>query len=126
MLTKVDEIADRIFRLSTFVPEIGPPAGFTFNQFLVLGDEPLLFHTGLRRMFPLLRDALARVIAPERLRVNSHCSALWYSVSICSFDSLSVIACCYLRLRLRRPDCVKTSCAHQPLPAHSRSPTHKG
>jgi flavorubredoxin len=67
-VTKVDEIADRIFRLSTFVPEIGPPAGFTFNQFLVLGDEPLLFHTGLRRMFPLVRDALARVIAPERLR----------------------------------------------------------
>jgi flavorubredoxin len=50
------------------VPEIAPPAGFTFNQFLVLGDEPLLFHTGLRRMFPLVRDALARIMPPERLR----------------------------------------------------------
>jgi flavorubredoxin len=68
MDTSVSEIADGIFRLSTYVPDIAPPAGFTFNQFLVLGDEPLLFHTGLRRMFPLTRDALARVIPPERLR----------------------------------------------------------
>ncbi len=68
METRTDEIADGIFRLSTFVSEVAPPAGFTFNQFLVLGDEPLLFHTGPRRMFPLVRDAVARVIAPERLR----------------------------------------------------------
>ena len=68
METRVDEIADGIFRLSTFVPGIAPPAGFTFNQFLVLGDEPLMFHTGLRKMFALNRDALARIIAPERLR----------------------------------------------------------
>jgi len=68
MQTKVDEIADGIFRLSTWVADIVPPAGFTFNQFLVLGDDPLLFHTGPRRMFPLVRDAVARVTAPERLR----------------------------------------------------------
>ena len=68
METKVAEIAPGIYRLSTFVAEIAPPSGFTFNQFLVLGDEPLLFHTGLRRMFPQVRDTLARVIAPERLR----------------------------------------------------------
>jgi flavorubredoxin len=67
MTTEVDEIADGIYRLSTFVPEIAPPAGFTFNQFLVLGDEPLLFHTGLRKMFPLTRDAVRRVIPAERL-----------------------------------------------------------
>jgi flavorubredoxin len=66
--TRINEIADGIFRLSTFVPEIAPPAGFTFNQFLLRGDEPLLFHTGLRRMFPLVRDAVARIIPPERLR----------------------------------------------------------
>jgi flavorubredoxin len=66
--TKIDEIAAGIYRLSTFVPEIAPPAGFTFNQFLVLGDEPLLFHTGYRRMFPLVRAALARLVPPERLR----------------------------------------------------------
>jgi hypothetical protein len=68
METKINEIASGIYRLSTYVPDIAPPAGFTFNQFLVLGDEPLIFHTGLRKMFPLNREALSRVIAPERLR----------------------------------------------------------
>src|SRR3954447_25334878 len=68
MDTRTAEIADGIYRLSIFVPEIAPPAGFTFNQLLVLGDEPLLFHAGLRRMFPLVSDALSRVIAPSRLR----------------------------------------------------------
>jgi len=68
METKISEIADGIYRLSTFVPEIGPPAGFTFNQFLVLGEEPLMFHTGLRKMFPLNREALGRLIPPGRLR----------------------------------------------------------
>jgi flavorubredoxin len=68
METKIAEIADGIYRLSTFVPQIAPPAGFAFNQFLVLGDEPLMFHTGLRKMFPLNREAVSRIIAPERLR----------------------------------------------------------
>ena len=68
METKISEIADGIYRLSTYVPDIAPPAGFVFNQFLVLGDEPLMFHTGLRKMFALNRDALARIIPPDRLR----------------------------------------------------------
>jgi flavorubredoxin len=68
MDTKIAEIADGIYRLSTYVPDIAPPAGFTFSQFLILGDEPLMFHTGLRKMFPLNRDALSRIIPPERLR----------------------------------------------------------
>jgi flavorubredoxin len=68
METKVSEIADGIYRLSTYVPDLAPPAGFTFNQFLVLGDEPLMFHTGLRKMFPLNHQALSRIIAPEKLR----------------------------------------------------------
>jgi flavorubredoxin len=68
MDTRIDEIEEDIFRLSVHVPDIAPPAGFTFNHFLVLGEEPLLFHTGLRRMFPLLRAAVARLIRPERLR----------------------------------------------------------
>jgi flavorubredoxin len=67
MQTHVAEIADGIYRLSTFVPEVGP-TGLTFNQFLVVGDEPLLFHTGLRRMFPLVREAAASVIDPAALR----------------------------------------------------------
>jgi len=68
MESKIDEIADGIYRISTFVPVVPPPAGFTFNQFLVLGDEPLLFHTGPRQMFPLVRSAIGRIIAPEKLR----------------------------------------------------------
>jgi hypothetical protein len=58
MATRIDEIADRIYRLSTFVAEIAAPAGFTFNQFLMLADEPVLFDTGKRRMFPDVRAAL--------------------------------------------------------------------
>jgi flavorubredoxin len=68
METRINEIASGIYRLSTFVPDIAPPAGFTFNQFLVLGDAPLLFHTGPRQMFPLVRSAVSRLMSPERLR----------------------------------------------------------
>ena len=68
METRIDEIATDIYRLSTFVPDIAPPTGFTFNQFLILGDAPLLFHTGPRQMFPLVRSAVSRLIPPERLR----------------------------------------------------------
>ncbi|HEX6860158.1 MAG TPA: MBL fold metallo-hydrolase [Caulobacteraceae bacterium] len=68
METRVAEIADGIYRLSTFVPEIDAPKGLAFNQFLVLADEPLIFHTGLRRMFPLVREAVSRVIDPAKLR----------------------------------------------------------
>ena len=51
METRVDEIADRIYRLSTFVPDIGP-TGFTFNQFLIDADEPAIFHTRPRAHVP--------------------------------------------------------------------------
>jgi flavorubredoxin len=64
--TNVHEIADGIYRISTPVTAI--PGGFTFNQYLVVDDEPLLFHTGPRKMFPLVRDAIARVMPVERLR----------------------------------------------------------
>lgn len=68
MDAKVDEIGDNIYRISVFVPEIAPPAGFTFNHFLVLDDEPLLFHCGLRKMFPLVSAAVATVMPVDRLR----------------------------------------------------------
>ncbi len=67
MQTIVHEIADRVYRLSTCVPEVAP-GGFTFNQYLLGGDEPLLFHTGPRRMFPLVAEAAAKVLPLERLR----------------------------------------------------------
>src|SRR3954447_19896129 len=67
METNVHEIVDGIYRFSTFVPGIGPN-GFTFNQFLVAADEPLLFHTGPRGMFPLVAEAVASVVPVESLR----------------------------------------------------------
>lgn len=67
MKTRIDEIAPDIFRLSTFVEEM-PPVGFTFNQFLVRGEEPFLFHTGMRELFPLVSDAVGRLIDIEDLR----------------------------------------------------------
>jgi len=67
MTTTVDEIAPRIYRISTFVPDIGP-TGFTFNQFLLDDDEPLLFHLGHRSMFPAVRAAIEGVLPLDRLR----------------------------------------------------------
>jgi flavorubredoxin len=68
MDTRIDEIGADIYRLSVYVPHIAPPAGFTFNHFLILGDEPLLFHCGLRKMFPLVSECLARIMPVDRLR----------------------------------------------------------
>ena len=64
--TRVDEVADGIYRIST--PVDLEPGGFSFNQYLVVDEEPLLFHTGPRRMFPLVREAVAAVLPVERLR----------------------------------------------------------
>jgi len=69
--TRVDEIADGIHRIHTSVPIEGMPDGFSFNQYLIAGDEPLLFHTGPRSLFPAVRDALSRVIPPASLRYVS-------------------------------------------------------
>jgi flavorubredoxin len=65
--THVDQIADHIFRISTCVPELAP-GGFTFNQFLIEAEEPLLYHTGMRALFPAVREAVDRVMPVERLR----------------------------------------------------------
>jgi len=66
--TRIDEIADQIYRISTPIPPNPElPTGFSFNQFLVVDDEPLLFHTGMRALFPLVRESLATVIPVERL-----------------------------------------------------------
>lgn len=67
MQTQTDEIADGIFRISTFIPEVTPD-GFTFNQFLVRADEPLLFHTGMRALFPAVSAAVAALVSIEDLR----------------------------------------------------------
>jgi flavorubredoxin len=68
MQTRVDEIADGIYRLSTHVAEVAPPAGFTFNQFLVMAEQPLLFHCGMRGLFPSVSEAVAKLMPVTRLR----------------------------------------------------------
>jgi flavorubredoxin len=65
--TNVHEVAQGIYRISTPV-RIPGAGGFSFNQYLIADDAPLLFHTGPRRMFPLVREAVASVLPVERLR----------------------------------------------------------
>jgi flavorubredoxin len=64
METRIDEIAPDLYRMSTYIARID----LQFNQFLVIDDEPLLYHTGLRGMFPLVRDAVAKILDPARIR----------------------------------------------------------
>lgn len=64
METRVTEVADGIHQLTTVVP--GAPVAF--NQYLVVADEPLLFHTGMRGLFPLVSNAVSTVLPPETLR----------------------------------------------------------
>lgn len=64
--TNVHEIADGIYRINT--PTDTVPGGFSFNQYLIMDDQPLLFHTGPRKMFPLVREAVESVIPVNLLR----------------------------------------------------------
>ena len=88
--TRIDEIGDDIFRISTKVPPDVVPGGFTFNPYLIRDDSPLLFHTGLRGMFPEVREAVGKVIDAAKLGTISfshfesdECGALheWLSVA---------------------------------------------
>jgi flavorubredoxin len=63
-MTTVTEIAEDVFRICTFIPDIN----LQFNQFLVRDDEPLLYHTGMRAMFPQVRDAVAELMDPGAIR----------------------------------------------------------
>jgi flavorubredoxin len=64
----VHEVADGIYRINTPVMMEGGPGGFSFNQYLVVDEDPLLFYTGPRKMFPLVREAVASVVPVARLR----------------------------------------------------------
>ena len=66
--TRIDQIASGIYRISTPVPPPAVPGGFTFNQYLVVDDAPLLYHTGPRKMLPLVRAAIETVIPVKSLR----------------------------------------------------------
>ena len=63
-MAKIDEIAPDLYRVSVYAPQFD----LQFNHFLIKDDEPLLFHTGMRRMFPEVRDAIAKLIDPATLR----------------------------------------------------------
>ncbi|WP_027714122.1 MBL fold metallo-hydrolase [Desulfuromonas sp. TF] len=64
MAVHIDEIAPDLFRFSLYIPQ----ANLQFNQFLLRDDEPLLYHTGLRQMFPMVKDAVTRILDPSRIR----------------------------------------------------------
>src|SRR3954453_3577235 len=64
MTARIDEIAQDLYRISVYVKDFD----LQFNHFLIKDEEPLLFHTGMRSMFPSVRDAVARVIDPATLR----------------------------------------------------------
>jgi len=65
---RTDEIAERIYRVSVFLPQAAGGAGFMFNHFLIDAAEPLLFHCGYRKMFPLISAEVARIMPLNRLR----------------------------------------------------------
>jgi len=91
----IDEVAPEVYRISTYVPEVG----LQFNQFLVRDDEPLLYHTGMRGLFPRVLEEVSRVIDPSKLRwvsfshfESDECGALndWLTVApqaepVCGF-----------------------------------------
>lgn len=99
--TNVHEIADGIYRINTPISLPDGPGGFSFNQYLIIDDEPLLFHTGPRKMFPLVREAVRHLMPVERLRwvAFSHfeadeCGSLneWLSVAPKSSPACGTIA----------------------------------
>lgn len=66
--TRIDEISRGIYRINTPIPDAVAPGGFSFNQYLVMDDEPLLFHTGARSLSGAVCETIARVMPLERLR----------------------------------------------------------
>ncbi|CAB4541233.1 unannotated protein [freshwater metagenome] len=94
MTTTIDEIADGIYRISTFVPDVGP-TGFTFNQFLIAADGPLLFHTGQLMLFDAVSSAVATVVPLDTLRwiTSGHveadeCGAMNHFLEVIDLDPL--------------------------------------
>lgn len=111
-MTDVTEVAPDLFRLCTWIPE----ADLQFCQFLVRDDEPLLYHTGMRGLFPLVRDAVARILDPTSVRwiafshfEDDECGSLreWQEVApqatpVCSFVGKVVSVDGYAALRPAR------------------------
>jgi flavorubredoxin len=68
MNTTIDEVGEQIYRISTALPPGVVPGGFTFNQYLIVDEQPLLFHTGPRPFFTFVRDAIEKVMPITKLR----------------------------------------------------------
>jgi hypothetical protein len=96
MQTKIDEIGADMYRLSIFVPEVAPPAGITFNHFLITGDEPLLFHCG-KRMVPLVSAAVARIIPLKRLPCSPPSCRLRRAAKVAAWRHIVPMDVCGLR-----------------------------
>ena len=64
--TNVHEISEGIYRINTPLSVV--PGGFSFNQYLIVDEEPMLFHTGLRKLFPVVLEAVRSVMPVEQLR----------------------------------------------------------
>ena len=129
METRVDEIAERIYRLSTFLPAVGA-RGLTFNQFLVDAEEPLLFHCGQRALFPAVSRAAARIMDLRRLRwiTFSHieadeCGALgeWLDAAPAATVTHGAIGCAiWLNDQAPRPPRAASRRHHQVCPPGPR------
>lgn len=63
-MTRITEVAPDLYQISTFVPDVN----LQFNQFLVRDEQPLLFHTGMKGLFPVVRDAVATLLTPSQVR----------------------------------------------------------
>ena len=68
MKTVVDEIAEGLYRICSYLPDASPEEGITFNQFLLDAEEPLLFHCGPRLLFPDISEATGRIMDLDRIR----------------------------------------------------------
>jgi flavorubredoxin len=79
-MTQITEIAPDMYRICTFIPEVN----LQFNQFLVRDEQPLLFHTGMKSLFPIVRDAVATLLDPATIR--------WISFSHFEADECGALA----------------------------------
>jgi flavorubredoxin len=86
--TNIQEIADGIYRINTPIAMSGGPGQFSFNQYLIVDDAPMLFHTGMRQLFPLVQEAVSAVIPLQSLRYvglshfeSDECGALNFFLS---------------------------------------------
>ena len=98
METRVAEVADQIYQFTTYVEDFN----FSFNQYLIAADEPLLFHTGGKQLFPLVKDAVAKVLPPETIQwisfghvESDECGSMneWLQVAPGATVGVSATAC---------------------------------